>query len=164
MPAHKVEPTEKACEWCGGPFLVGGRGRPRLDARFCSKRCTSFARVRQPKVRAMSSTQAAYLAGLIDGEGSIVVMRRLPGGRATYRVNVCSTTEAAVQWCLASVGTGTIVRSKRQAKAHHLPTLYWQCYSWNAIEVLRQCEPYMVIKRDKALSAIAELASISSRG
>ncbi len=158
MPMPKVDPTVKACAWCGYAFETGGRGRPGKRQRYCSQACNAFGRVKQPDTREMSTTESAYLAGLIDGEGSIVAAI-IKNGRTTWRLQVASTTPIILDWCMNVTKVGTIVR-RISTNPKHADSLWWQCYSWNAAEVLRQCEKYMTLKRDKALIVIAELADI----
>lgn len=42
----------------------------------------------------------------------------------------------------------------------HKDSMWWQCYSWNAYDILRQIVPYMIIKRDLALRMMSELDEI----
>lgn len=158
MPMPKVKPEEKICPVCGTVFEVGGRGRPRRDQRFCNQRCNAYARVRQHRVRQMTPTEAAYLAGLIDGEGSIIAAKQREH-RTTWRLQVSSTTPVLLNWCIQTTGVGTIV-THRSGHPLHADSKWWQCYSWNAVDILRQIEPYMVLKKDKAMRVIEDMSKI----
>lgn len=147
------------CARCGKEFETGGRGKPTTQ-RFCSKQCQAFARVRKPKTNEMTVAQAAYLAGLVDGEGSIIAVKRNSEGRHTWRLQVANTQLPLLDWCIEATGVGTIVTSQRRASEKHQLGSWWQCYSWNAYDVLRQIAPYMIIKRDLALRMMAELDTI----
>lgn len=156
----KIKPVVKKCRWCKTKFEAGGRGRPMYSVVFCSKACMAMARVRKPVTRKMSVPEAAYLAGLIDGEGSIIAARKLGTGRTTWRLQVASTTDCLLDWCIEKTGVGTIVVRLSQ-NPKHADSKWWQCYSWNAMDVLKQCEPYMILKRDKARNVIQELSAIA---
>jgi hypothetical protein len=107
----------------------------------------------------MSVAEAAYLAGLIDGEGSIVAAKRNNQGRTTYRLQVANTYLPILEWCVQTTGVGTIVKRKSR-NAKHKDSMWWQCYSWNAYDVLKQTLPYMLLKGDKAKEMMAELDTI----
>lgn len=155
-----VPSTVVKCAWCGKEFETGGRGKPKRGQRFCSNQCMGFARVRKPKTNEMTVAQAAYLAGLVDGEGSIIATHRNNEGRHTWRLQVANTQTNLLEWCIEATGVGTIVTSQRRASEKHQLGSWWQCYSWNAYDVLRQISPYMIIKRDLALRMMAELDTI----
>jgi hypothetical protein len=104
----------------------------------------------------MSIAEAAYLAGLIDGEGSIVATDRKTKGRMTYRLQVANTFMPILEWCVKATGVGTIV-VKKTKNPKHKDSAWWQCYSWNAYDILRQCLPYMLLKDEKAKAMMAEL-------
>jgi hypothetical protein len=78
-------------------------------------------------VNRMTPTQAAYLAGLIDGEGSITLTRR---HRKENRQ-------------LAIVGAGRITR-KRTYKEHHKPSGEYRVENRQALDLIRQIAPYLL--------------------
>ena len=159
MPMPKIKPTIKVCPWCKKEFETGGRGRAPKSQIFCSKSCMSFGRVRNPKVSELSESDAAYLAGIIDGEGSIIMVRQLKGGRRSWRLSIPNTSMPLLEWIQKKVGNGTIHEKKIYSEKHSR-SFFWQIYSWNALEVLKQCLPYMIIKRDLALDFIQEYDAI----
>jgi len=100
-------------------------------------------------------TEWAYLAGLIDGEGSISVMRQ--GGKpAAVRVRFNNTDEAVIDWVL--IRFGGILGEANSNSSYGKRTCYrldWN--SVNAIPVLEGTLPYLVIKRQLALVALEYL-------
>lgn len=158
-PNKPVPSTIVVCAWCGKEFETGGRGRPKRGQRFCSKQCQAYARVREHHVNEMTVAQAAYLAGLVDGEGSIIAVKRTNGGRHTWRLQVANTQTVLLDWCIEATGVGSIVTTRRKSDKHQ-DGHWWQCYSWNAYDVLRQIAPYMIIKRELALRMMAELDAV----
>jgi len=158
-PYNAVKPVSVICAWCGKSFETGGRGRPKTSTLFCSRQCQAYARVKEHHVKEMSIAQAAYLAGLVDGEGSIIAVKRNSEGRHTWRLQVANTKLPLLSWCIEVTGVGTIVTTKSRNDKHQ-DGHWWQCYSWNAYDVLRQIVPYMIIKRELALRMMAELDEI----
>lgn len=113
--------------------------------------------------REMTATEAAYLAGMIDGEGSICVLRTRPRDQArpSYRF-VMSVTNTDLhllgelgEW----VGVGTLQRvakSKANPKWKDGGQLFFN--QGAAAHVLRQVLPYLIVKRRQAELAIEFLA------
>lgn len=132
----------KKCVVCGNEFETGGRAGKR--EKFCSRTCQAYARVRQPIVKSMTVTDAAYLAGLMDGEGSIVAAMQRQN-RTTWRISIANTDFRLLAWCKEVTGCGSIVR-KLSANPKHADGGSWQCYSWNALEIIEQILPYMKIE------------------
>lgn len=153
-----------ACKWCGEEFEVGGRGRPPKDQRFCSRRCMSLARVHNPTVKVLAPLDAAYLAGLYDGEGSLIIAKAREA-RNTWRLVIASCDKDVLEWCKDVTGVGTLV-SKPVYSPNHNPSWSWQCYSWNAKEVIEQILPYlkMLRRKERAVMMINELQTLRNKG
>lgn len=154
---RRVVPTKKKCPWCRKAFEVGGRGRPPKRQRFCSASCQAFARVHTPVVATLRPELAAYLAGLFDGEGSLIDSRRSDRPnqkRPTWRLAVANCDLGVLEWCKRETGVGSIVSKPVPTNPRHRRGHSWQCYSWNARDVLIQMLPYLIIKRERALVVI----------
>lgn len=97
--------------------------------------------------RLLSVAEAAYIAGIIDGEGTV----GFRGGRSV-RVAVINTDEELIAFLL-SIGGSVGVRAKIANRR--------QCFAWTIGSrgdvkwLLSQVEPYMIVKRQKALDALA---------
>ncbi|MDQ1243138.1 MAG: hypothetical protein QG550_2390, partial [Pseudomonadota bacterium] len=73
-------------------------------------------------VRQLTPEEAAYLAGLIDGEGTITLTRRHANERRQLVLSISSTERALVEWSLTRIGVGKIT-GKRTSPAAHAPGL-----------------------------------------
>lgn len=103
----------------------------------------------------MSRTDAAYLAALLDGEGSIIALKRPDGTVKSYRVHIANTYFPVLEWCKKVTGLGRVDAVNPQKRAaHHLSCGAWKVHGVKAASVLRQLLPYMQIKKAKALVAI----------
>lgn len=113
---------------------------------------------RNLKIKAMSHVQLAYLAGLIDGEGSITVTRKrdTKGMRFGYNfrpvVHVASTNRAVLhrvwKWTgrLGKVGKFDEPRANRKARYQ------WMIWSRQGSQLVRAVLPYLIVKRRQALA------------
>ena len=94
----------------------------------------------------------AYLAGLIDGEGSIMV----GSGKL---LTIANTNLDVMNWLVDNFG-GTIYRNrirKNRIKYKSTPYIWYICNSKIVLEILKRCVKYMIIKREKAIMLLKKL-------
>jgi len=140
------------CQACGKPFEAGGRTGRTAETMFCSRKCAQAARWRTgSKAKSLTTTQAAYLAGVIDGEGSIFLYER--SGASAMRITVANTNRDLLEWCLLTAGVGSIV-VKASSNPKHEHSGMWLCNSQAAASVLEQVVKYLTIKKEQARMAI----------
>ena len=112
-----------------------------------------------------SIAQLAYLAGILDGEGTIsmsdkrIMKRKSKGIRITnkvYRarinfsttVTVCNTDIVLMNWLLENF-RGSLSFSKRQ-KDNWKPKITWIMPTKKISYILEQIYPYLVLKKQQA--------------
>jgi hypothetical protein len=88
----------------------------------------------------------AYLAGLIDGEGSIMLLKQGPRRSRRPQIAVAITELNVLEAVKAQYG-GFI-----HTPHGHVPT--WQLNGMPALEVLRAIQPYLVMERRKQLARL----------
>ena len=105
----------------------------------------------------METEDIAYLAGIVDGEGCISVMRLSRGNRssATFmaRISVAMTSEKIVRWIKATTEVGTV-----HVKCHQpgrKKQWLWLVNSRNAVGLLRTLLPFLKLKKPQARNAVA---------
>lgn len=154
MAKTKVVPIVKKCLYCGKDFECGGRGRPSLKQQYDSRQCKALSRIVQPNIKQLTRDHANYIAGLFDGEGSIILYDRGYGGRPQLRCTISNTFEPVQKWLVKITGTGSIVRHVHPPEKGWKVALTWQIYGQNAVAFLNQVLPFLIIKRDKAIAGI----------
>lgn len=110
------------------------------------------------KIRDQPDTFWAYLAGYVDGEGSISICQNGP------RFTIANTHLATLEWIRDSMGFGTI--SERNAKSM-LARRTKPCYNLNAGSnglraVLPKIIPFLQEKRPQAEAMMEYLATMHS--
>lgn len=90
----------------------------------------------------MKKTDLAYLAGLLDGEGTVTLAACNPGVKSRYPCLSCSSTSPELLQLLKTTFGGTIVIHKRY-KSHHKQSWSWKIEYTKAVNALRQLLPYM---------------------
>jgi hypothetical protein len=145
-------PEEKLCQACGRTFMVGGRGNAKRTARLCSIECQRAARRRRPDrlCRELSPTAAAYIAGFIDGEGSIMLITRRRYEGAHLRVSACNTHRGVLDWIEEVTGIGRIYEVDRSESVVARDCYHWRCHGSEAKALLAQLREHLIIKRPQA--------------
>ena len=149
----------RVCDVCKTEFLVGGRGHRDKESKFCGRKCANLVRHRRCRSLCleMSQIDAAYLAGFIDGEGSIILFER--SGCLALRLTASNTNRAVLEWIGEATGVGGLVSFDRNPARYKISN-WWQVNSEGAESVIKQIRPYLKIKAaqaDLALECIAKL-------
>ena len=151
----KIKAKEiRSCVACGKAFEVGGRGRPPKDVVRCSVKCKNSSRFRRTvkQIKELSERDAAYLAGIVDGEGSVMLFQRSKDSISS-RVCVVNTNKDICYWILKKTGVG-YVGARYDGDEKRKKVWTWLTGGHNASKVLVQINPYMIIKRKQANMAI----------
>lgn len=101
----------------------------------------------------LTDVEAAWLAAVIDCEGSIIAVH-LDRPTPSIRVVVYNTNRELMERVVELTGVGKLTL-RQTREPHHKPCWYWQTYSGNARRVLRQTLPWLIEKREKATAALA---------
>lgn len=149
-----VRRENQRCPTCRRWFEVGSRQKRFGRSIYCSPRCAHL--IQTQLCARMKPTDRAYLAALVDGEGSIIFMKRPDGSIKSFRLQVTNTYVPVLEWCQVVTKLGSYqVKSKAgRQEAHHLACGAWAVYGVKAASVLKQILPYMQIKREKAVQAL----------
>lgn len=119
--------------------------------------------MRSKSVRLLSSEDAAYLAGLIDGEGTITLTRRHMNERRQLVVSIANTERALLDFVAAAVGAGKIT-NKRIAKDIHTPSFCFTIANRQALGLLRQLHHQLKgYKRLRAELALRDYVRLTPR-
>jgi len=101
-------------------------------------------------VNQLSVCDAAYLAGIIDGEGTITLTRKHRGENRRPVVSISSTELPLLRYVHAAIGSGRIT-SKACSRPHHSPSFAYVITGRQALLVLSQISSYLrTYKRERA--------------
>ena len=109
-------------------------------------------------------SDAAYIAGLFDGEGSIDFTKRKEKKRSgTYdcrriSMEISMTDESVLRWVTEVLGVGTLTKKPRKGKrkdgTKYLMQYRWRCTFRDAYYVCRVLWPYAHTKLPKIQQVI----------
>ncbi len=100
--------------------------------------------------------ELSYLAGIIDGEGTILIVKQSQSTKKNpsfcLALSFCSTDKCLCDWVRDRFG-GSIVHS-RQKNDKWKDAYRWQIRSNNALKILLDILPFLIIKKIQADYAI----------
>ena len=124
-------------------------------------------------MKKLTKTKAAYIAGLIDGEGCISVSKTVTNTAAkgckrgaSYRsfVSVAMTNIKVLEWLQKSVAAGKIRNVNTSEAKNHKEAWAWILWSIQASDLLKQILPYMIVKKCHAQNLIRFQARMRQPG
>ncbi len=111
-----------------------------------------MGRYRRGKVaNQLSIVEAAYLAGFVDGEGSIMILARK--GTISIRTSITNTDHDVLDWIWKTVGVGDL-HLARFSTEKWKTTWTWNTNGDSTESILTQILPYLRIKKVQAELAI----------
>jgi hypothetical protein len=148
----KIIPDVKTCPVCQSTFEVGGTGRPKRTSVYCSKHCSATVRRRHPSCKELPEIQCAYIAGLIDADGHIGLYEHT-NGKPRVKVQVTNTYEPVLIWMREVTGIGSYHEVHPETDKWKRG-FYWSSSGISAASLIRQIQPYMIIKSERARLAV----------
>lgn len=167
--SQKKSPVVKICMRCKMDFEIlrsPSSRKKRPGQLFCSDACKFAARYRSGRVsKKLSTVEAAYLAGIIDGEGTISLY--MNKGKQTVQVSlsIANTDRPLLNWARLLTGLGD-THFEKQTNPRHKIRGRWRCGADAAISVIRQIKPFLKIKSrqaDLAILARERLKNVADR-
>jgi hypothetical protein len=103
-----------------------------------------------------------YLAGLIDGEGSIQIYKHR--GTYEYRLKIGNTDLRLMQWLISNVG-GKYYTETNRNKDKHKTLHQWRTTGINNTKkVLEEVVPFLVLKQEQAKILLKYFEAESTKG
>ena len=114
-------------------------------------------------VRLMDISEAAYIAGIVDGEGTITLTRTHRGENRRPIVSIANTERQLLEYVQSVIGAGRIT-SKCIARRHHSPSFTYAVSSRSALTLLEQITPFLrTYKRERAQLLLREYLQVTPR-
>ena len=111
----------------------------------------------------LSKEDAAYIAGLIDGEGTVTLTRLHAAEGRRLVVSISNNDLALLQFVQSAVGAGKIT-SKRTVSERHAPSFTWQLTSRQALALLeRVVSNLRTYKAQRARLALDQYLALTPR-
>lgn len=113
----------------------------------------------------MTEVEKAYIAGIIDGEGSIMLTRFHKNELPSPCVSIASTSIELLTWIKEVTNIGTIKGKKNYNKDNHKDSFSYVIKHDNTINLLIEIYPYLILndKKKRAHMIINEYKSLTPR-
>ncbi|MDN5321890.1 MAG: hypothetical protein PWQ67_344 [Clostridia bacterium] len=95
----------------------------------------------------LTLTQCAYIAGIIDGEGTITLTSHKKGCHPSPTISIASTDIELLEWIKTTLNAGTIAKKRNYNPERHKDSWSLMIRHNNAYELLKCIEPYLVINK-----------------
>jgi LAGLIDADG-like domain len=119
--------------------------------------------MRYKVVNALTPENAAYIAGLIDGEGTITLGRRHAADQRQLIVSIANTERSLLEYVALTLGAGKIT-SKRTVSEKHAPSFCYTVSNRQALSCIAQVMPYLrTYKRERARLALTDYIRLTPR-
>ena len=104
-------------------------------------------------VRMLTISDAAYIAGLVDGEGTVTLTRKHRNENHQLVLSISNTDFALLRYVYETVGAGEIT-AKRTTSPNHTPSYTYAIYNRQALSLLKQLLPYLRTYKSRRASLI----------
>ena len=113
----------------------------------------------------MTNIEISYLAGVIDGEGSIMLSKYHKSEYPTPCISIASTDLELLEWVKHKIGSGSINKKKNYNLEKHKNSYAYSIYYDSAIKVMKCIYPYLVIvkKKERAKFIIDKYKEVTIR-
>jgi hypothetical protein len=115
----------------------------------------------------MTETEAAYIAGLFDGEGCVTYKKykekKKNGTYDCWRISmeIAMTDRSVLVWLTEVLGCGTL--NKKPRKNGHKMQYRWRCVFRDAFHVCCLLFPFAHVKLDKIQKVIEHYSTIQKK-
>ena len=121
-----------------------------------------------PLVNLDNERLMAYVAGIVDGEGTVHIMEAW-GARSLspshhVQVTITNTSTDLMEWLVSNLGGRIEIRRDPGRPAHHKQPYSWRVHGMNAENLLRAIQPWVVIKARQVDCALRLRALIGVKG
>jgi hypothetical protein len=115
------------------------------------------------KVKMLDLADAAYIAGLIDGEGTVTMTRRNRQKNRGLVVSISNNEIPILKHVQGSIGAGKIT-GKRVTSERHAPSYTYCITNRQALSLLEQVSPFLKShKSARAVLALKEYLRLTPR-
>lgn len=115
------------------------------------------------KVNKLKACEAAYIAGVIDGEGTISLSRKHKNENRQLVITISNNEHRLLEYILITIGAGKIT-SKKVYQKQHMPGFTYAITNRQALDLLGQLTKYLQsYKKLRAELVLAKYIALTPR-
>lgn len=113
----------------------------------------------------LTPEEKAYIAGIIDGEGSIMLIKFHNNQFPSPCISISSTSIELLEWIYSKTKVGRITNKKNYNKQKHKDSFTYTIKYNNALDLLKEIEPYLIIniKKNRAQFILNNYKKVTPR-
>jgi hypothetical protein len=107
----------------------------------------------------------SYIAGIIDGEGSIMLISNHKNQLPSPCISISSSTIELLEWIKSATNVGTIIKKKNYNPEYHKNSYTYYLRNDKALWLLSEIYPYLVLnsKKKRARLLLSEYKNVTLR-
>jgi len=110
----------------------------------------------------LEETEKAYIAGIVDGEGTVTLTKHHKNETPTPRISVSNNNLELLKWLRTKVGGGVIV-SKKKSKPYHSNSYVWYVQQDRGLRFLGEIRKHLIVKKPQADLILEKYKSVTHR-
>ena len=115
------------------------------------------------KVATLSKINAAYIAGIIDGEGTITLTSKHKNANRQLAITISNTEMPLLEFIIETIQAGKITH-KKTYKKNHTPSMTYAISNRQALDLLSQISPYLkTYKKQRAELILKDYVRVTPR-
>lgn len=104
-------------------------------------------------VNELTGSDAAYLAGLVDADGTVSLTRKHRNETRSVMVSISNTDRALLEFVRSTVGAGKLT-NKRASGHNHRSSFVYSVYNRQALRLLERIAPFLKTYKARRARAI----------
>ena len=109
----------------------------------------------------MVKLEKAYVAGIVDGEGTVTLMKHHRNETPIPCVSIANNNLKLLH--LIKHGYGGLICSKRKYQSHHRDSFVWSVRHNRALWFLKEIIQYLIVKKPQATLILKKYKSVTHR-
>lgn len=105
--------------------------------------------------------EKAYVAGIVDGEGTVTLMKHHKNETPIPYVSVANNNLQLLQWIKHRCGG--LIASKKKYQPHHGDSYVWSVRHDRALRFLKEIVKYLIVKKPQAALILSKYKSVTHR-
>ena len=115
------------------------------------------------KVSTLSQVDAAYIAVVIDGEGTITLSRKHKNDNRQLSITISNTEMPLLKYIIDTIAAGKIT-NKKVYKNNHTPSMTYAISNRQALDLLIQATPFLkTYKKERAELILKDYIRVTPR-
>lgn len=109
----------------------------------------------------MKAVEKAYLAGIVDGEGTVTLAKHHRNETPVPYVAIANNNLEMLKW--VKTRAGGIIIHKRRRLVYHKESYAWSVRQARALRFLKDIRPFLIVKKQQASLILGKYKTVTHR-